>query len=144
MEHKVIEYLINNNYTQRNSDDSIYVKPISHDLVIYAIIKHDGLEIMVSYNNLVKKPYKISYCHLISNDSIKSFIYGNILNDMLDKMIILSITKIFNALLFDKEFINIEESNIWKPESNEVVHEFSNRTNNIYNKLINDENNRNS
>lgn len=127
----VHDFCLDNNFKTCFGKPNRYIKSISGREWIVVEIYKDSLKVGIEKYNVDGYLSGISYYEIVSIDYMRELIQSNKLYEYLENTIIKTITKLYKKFIFSNKDIN-------------PIYEFNKQANEIYNKLIEDENNRNS
>ena len=127
----VHDFCLDNNFKTCCGKLNRYIKSISGREWIVVQIYKDSLKVGIEKYNIDTSLSGVSCYEIVTIDYVKELIQSNKLYEYLENTIIKTITKLYKKIIFNNKDVN-------------HIYEFNKQANEIYNKLIEDENNRNS
>lgn len=125
------DFCLDNNFKTCCGKPNRYIKNISGREWIIVEIYEDSLKVGIEKYNIDAYISGVSCYEIVTVDYVKELIQLNKLYEYLEHTILKTITKLYKKIIFNNKNIN-------------PVYEFNKQANEIYNKLVADENNRNS
>lgn len=127
----VHNFCLDNNFKTCCGKPNRYIKSISGREWIVVQTYKDSLKIGIEKYNVDGHFSGVSCYEIVTIDYVKELIKSNKLYEYLENTIIKTITKLYKKIIFSNKNVDL-------------IYEFNKQANEIYNKLVEDENNRNS